>query len=449
MATKYPIQAKPSNFRKMGPNVTETLNAVVEAELPSAPECVTQVDRMVCSPLFLGSEALCKLLKYLAHHTLNTPADHLKEYQIATQVFGRAPDFDPQLDSCVRVQMGRLRAKLTQYYDTEGASDAILVEVPKGRYVLSFERRAAVLDLHPTPLPSYVEPVISVPSFPLESSRSRRWILPALAALAAVVAVALIGLFHGSANYLDASRGRSAPAVFRTFWSPFLQGRDEPFVVFANANFVGNAETGMRYFEPGRDSDDQISQHYTGVGEVVGVLELDRLFAKFGSKFRIKRGGLFTLDDARNNNLIFVGSPMENLTLDQIPGTREFVFRRLPAGPNHWREAIVDLHPPKGEDGVYPSAQTAGQENVDYAVVALMHGLDAARWTLILAGTSTIGTQAAVDYVCDESSLQKLLYRLNISNTSDLKPFEALLRVKVANDVPLETNLSILRRTDK
>src|SRR5260370_40153846 len=38
----------------------------------------------------------------------------------------------------IRVQAGRLRSKLSKYYETEGANDPIVVELPKGSYVLSF-----------------------------------------------------------------------------------------------------------------------------------------------------------------------------------------------------------------------------------------------------------------------------------------------------------------------
>ena len=89
-----------------------------------------------------GSESLCKLLRYLARHVLDHPGTPIKEYQIATEVFGRSADFDPQLDSMVRVQAGRLRVKLSEYYAGDGAEDPIIVELPKGTYVLAFHHRA-------------------------------------------------------------------------------------------------------------------------------------------------------------------------------------------------------------------------------------------------------------------------------------------------------------------
>lgn len=402
---------------------------------PSPQECLAQVDRLISSPLLLRSESLCRLVQYLAEHSLNSPTHHLKEYQIATEALDRAPDFDPQLDSSVRVLTGRLRSKLAEYYKLTGAHDPILVDVPKGTYTLSFERR--------TDLP---EP----------KSTARFGIQRRVALALAILAIALLA--SGAVIYAIQHRAAESairkaaavplPTAFQTFWNPFLRGPQEPIVVFSNAIFVGNPETGFRYFVPSRDSRDQINQHYTGIGELLGVLELDRLFQKLGGHFFVKPGGLFTFDEARNNSLIFVGSPMENLTLRQIPTTQEFVFRRVPIGENQWNEVIADLHPRAGETGIYPPASEAGKDDTDYALIALMPGLDHSHWTLILAGRSTVSTQAAVDYVCDQSSLNELLQRLNYTSGTDVKPFEALLRVKSAHDVPIEAKLVGFRLTN-
>src|SRR5271168_2337128 len=101
-------------------------------------QILTEIDRLVSGHALHGSESLCKLLRYLANHALEHPGVSLKEYQIATEVFGRQSDFDPQLDSMVRVQAGRLRTKLHEHYTSAGAADPISVELPKGTYVLTF-----------------------------------------------------------------------------------------------------------------------------------------------------------------------------------------------------------------------------------------------------------------------------------------------------------------------
>ena len=123
------------------------------------------------------------------------------------------------------------------------------------------------------------------------------------------------------------------PAAMRVFWNGFVSGQGEPWVIFSNAKFVGRPDSGLRYYDSGKDQKNiTIFDHYTGVGEVLAVHTLDHLFDTFHRQIRVKRGSLFSLDDAKNNNLIFVGSPLENLTLLEIPGTDEFVFHRVTTG---------------------------------------------------------------------------------------------------------------------
>src|SRR5271167_3630725 len=115
--------------------------ALTRAYSAGRDQCFQQIDKLINSHSLRGSESLCKLLRYLAEHSLDQPGVSLKEYQIATEVLGRSPGFDPQSDSTVRVQAGRLRVKLAEYYAHEGPDDPIVVEVPKGSYALTFHVR--------------------------------------------------------------------------------------------------------------------------------------------------------------------------------------------------------------------------------------------------------------------------------------------------------------------
>jgi hypothetical protein len=180
--------------------------------------------------------------------------------------------------------------------------------------------------------------------------------------------------------------------------------------------------------------------------EVLAVHNLDQVFGLLHRTLRVKRGSLFELDDVKNNDLIFIGSPSENLTLIDIPGTKEFVFRRVTSGPRKRDLAIVNVHPEAGE----PESSLASPSNFplteDYAVVALLPGLSPSRSVLILAGITTFGTQGAVEYVCRPNSVEELLLRLSASKTGELNPFEALLRVKITRGVPVDTELVALRK---
>jgi hypothetical protein len=179
----------------------------------------------------------------------------------------------------------------------------------------------------------------------------------------------------------------------------------------------------------------------------LAVHELDRVFGLLHRRIRVKRGSLFSLDDAKNNNLIFIGSPVENLSLLEIPGTQEFFFEQFISGPRKGDHAIVNRHPQPDEGKEFFATPSGVPLTEDYALLGLVKGLNQGQSVLILAGNTTIGTQAAVEYVCRQSSLEELLLRLSVSQNGDLKPFEAVIRAKVARGVPVETELVAIRKT--
>jgi hypothetical protein len=404
--------------------------------MPERDHLLSQIDRLCASEALHGSDSLCRLLRYLAQKEVETPGVHIKEYQIATEVYGRPADFDPQFDSAVRVQAARLRGKLADYYASQGAHDPITVEMPKGSYSLHFRHRT---NGHPARDPA----VESAANLGIRSS-SRKW-LTAVAVLSVLVAISWIAgaeLLRGRRT-VQASLAPSEPATsaFRVFWQPFLQGPEAPWVIFSNGAFVGRPETGMRYFDPKRDTESQVWDHYTGVGEVLAIHELDQVFNDLRQRIRVKRGSLFSLDDANNNNLIFVGSPSENLKLSDLPSTRDFVFQRLTEGARKGDLAIVNVHPHPNEPKAFVASPSGTPLVEDYAIVALMPGLNPARSLMVLAGTTTFGTQAAVEFVSRRSSVEQLLSQLSASSPGDLKPFEAVVRVKIAQGVPVGLEL--------
>jgi hypothetical protein len=108
-----------------------------------SPAVTEQIERLVASELIRGSDALCRILRFLADHAVDSPDTSVKEFVLATQVLGRDPGrYDSAFDSCVRVQVMRLRSKLTQYYAGPGATDPILITIPRGVYKLVVEERA-------------------------------------------------------------------------------------------------------------------------------------------------------------------------------------------------------------------------------------------------------------------------------------------------------------------
>lgn len=400
---------------------------------------ISEVERIVNSEVLRGSESLRHLLGYLASHSVGGQGSSVKEYQIATEVFGRAADFDPRLDSTVRVQTSRLRTKLAEYYSGPGAQDAVVVEIPRGAYSVA---------VHARNVPGEPVPQLEVPRAEVAPPPRRDPYRIAVWLLLIVCCGLIVSLVYVARNrpLQVVEAGPGIPAPLKELWHVFTDAPERTWIVFSNAEFVGRPETGLRYLDPAKDKGHPIFDHYTGIGEVMAIHELDRLFTEFRHGVLVKRGRLLAMDDVKNNDLIFVGSPSENLTLRDLPAMQEFQFRRLESGSRKGDLGIANLHPAAGEESGY--LNSAGLPLMeDYAVIGLLPGPTRQHWVMTLAGISTIGTQAAVEYVCTSTSVEQLLKRVRRTG-ADIMPFEAVIRVSVSRGVPVSSQLiSVHMRT--
>ena len=100
-----------------------------------------QLVRILNSGPFHQSQRRQRFLEYLVNETLAGRGEQLKGYNVALEVFDRPETFDPVTDPLVRIEAARLREKLREYYGTEGQSDAIHIDLPKGTYAPLIEFR--------------------------------------------------------------------------------------------------------------------------------------------------------------------------------------------------------------------------------------------------------------------------------------------------------------------
>jgi hypothetical protein len=100
-----------------------------------------QLQRILASSAFADAERGSRFLRFVVEAALDGRAGEIKEYVIGVEVLGRSPSFDPKTDPIVRVEAGRLRARLNSFYQSEAKRDAILISLPKGGYVPEFSER--------------------------------------------------------------------------------------------------------------------------------------------------------------------------------------------------------------------------------------------------------------------------------------------------------------------
>ena len=106
--------------------------------LASNEQAKIELDAILSSGLFAHAPSLAQFLSYICSKCFDGEASQIKEYSIAVEALGRTPDFDQKRDSIVRVEAHRLRKRLRQYYDEEGASHPIQIVIPAGQYVPQF-----------------------------------------------------------------------------------------------------------------------------------------------------------------------------------------------------------------------------------------------------------------------------------------------------------------------
>ena len=156
---------------------------------PTTPEIEEELRRILsrkCLPRRSGARPFCAM--WWSGLSTDTP-DPLKEFSIAIDVFARGHDYDPSIDATVRVEAGRLRSRLREYYDGEGSSDPVYIDVPKGGYHPAFTFREAKIGAA-----KEVPQIVGQPE-PVETTAGRwsplswgRWVVVGVLLLALVAA---------------------------------------------------------------------------------------------------------------------------------------------------------------------------------------------------------------------------------------------------------------------
>jgi hypothetical protein len=432
------------------------------------------MERILHSQALHGSESLRSFLRFIVLKSLDDQEDELKEYTIATEVFGRGKQYNPRTDSVVRVQAGRLRAKLLEYYATEGKFDELVIELPKGHYkpVFSTAENAELLNgsapvaiaTSPSPIP---DPDNSQPpaAMPAEIRASvaqppKRWFMAAGLIIILLLGVIAVLVF---ANFALQKRTEQLPPAATTniqegVWSPFLASTTPTLIVLSNPpvyRFLNSmdppylVERGVPLTpEQTRTLSEMLGEtfitknnpapklvvsadEFTGVGEAIGLHLVTDLFRRAGKNLVLKQSRTVSSEDLKNQNVVMLGSVWVNEWTVKLPIKDDFVYTN--------RATIENHNPQAGEENEYrPKFDDSGRLIEDYALVNLKPNILEKNSVMILAGIHSEGTQAAAEYVTSADYLNTLNQRLRTLDASDGSPkyYQILLKVAVDNGIP-------------
>ena len=125
----------------------------------------TQLRKVLASITFAHAERMRRFLEFIVEHALSSPGEPLKEMIIGIKLYAGHEEFDPRVTSVVRVDATRLRAKLREYYSSEGTADPLIIDLPKGSYVPVFREASTQRGSPGSSAPPINEPSIVVLPF--------------------------------------------------------------------------------------------------------------------------------------------------------------------------------------------------------------------------------------------------------------------------------------------
>jgi len=281
------------------------------------------IRRVAESETFQGAPTMRALLLYLWEHQ----GEPISEYAIATEALGRSPDFDPKLDSTVRVHIARLRAKLKEFHEHAGEAFPLRLSLPVGRHELLW---------------TYQPPPKAPSSWLSGIPRKFLWAV-AVSEAALIVACAAL-LVHNRSLRTSAA----APAAMPRLWQSFLMpGKPTTIVVPSPTYFFWPSrqvyirdleisefanwpespflkETASRWGTP------ELSQIYVGAMEMTAGLRLLQYLEKDGGQeVRMTESRKFPAESFAAQNTIFLGMPRTAAYLKKMLEKTNFSIERV------------------------------------------------------------------------------------------------------------------------
>ncbi|MBL8232567.1 MAG: hypothetical protein JNL98_28980 [Bryobacterales bacterium] len=388
-------------------------NAKLHAEVPSSPaagEVEAHLERLLEAAEFRQSRRCQEFLRYVVRRVLEGAGDSIKERTVAVDVFGRGVDFNPAQDSLVRVKAAEVRGRLARYYESQGASESIRIDLPVGSYVPEFYR-AATLPQSAAPRPQRV-----------------RKLAPWLAGFLLLAGAIAMGVLWNRPPEVDRlwqpmlSAGRPllicvpgmrlmGPANGRTLRDATVSGID------------GRGRTVYR-LDPGEfvARDDVV-----GMGAAVAAARISALVSSMGHPITVKAGDESTFSDLRAQPAVLLGAFSSRWTIEMNKDMR-FRFTN-----ENGASAIVDSKTP-GRKWLMPRYTPDGRTLEDYGMVSRVFHSQTGQPLLIAAGFTTFGTQSAVELIVEPDLLRRLLGKA--PEGWEQLSFQAILHTRVIGNTP-------------
>ncbi len=375
----------------------------------------SQLERMLESPLFRNSKRYPNLLRFIVEQALAGNEALLKERTLGVTVFHRAPDYDTNQDTVVRLTASEVRKRIAQYYHQPEHAGELQIDLRPGSYVPVFRRAEPAPSNGHLPgeaLTEVAQPTQDQP-YPVELqsgefaadklsvtatdetayrhalSKATRTAL--LRWMAGVVAL----LLAGTAGLLGWRANEAAHSANHQLWTPILNEPGQVQLVLSDLSATLSHDTDVR----GRQAVELLD--LLRMGEMVNYRDslaqsgIVAFLAKNGKPYLLELSTQASYPDLQRGASVLVGG-LDNVWTLRVTDPLRFHFVRR--GDSYVYGIVDRQHPEKGGWNV-DMAQTRERANEDYAIVARIFDQTTGRPVLVVAGLGANGTTAASQFL--------------------------------------------------
>lgn len=376
----------------------------------------TSLNKICSSSQFVKSSRYIQLLTFLTEEALK--GNHLKEQIIGAELFKKNYDAIKD-DGKVRVYMFNLRKKLSEYYKKEGKEDAILFELKKGKYDISFKNKINNNEEENQQI---------VKKSKVLSNRNK--ISIALILIGSLFSIFYFDLFSNDGKYC---------------WQPFLSKNATNTIILADQVVMHkiNGVTGELYthkeinsaedfinFTKKKRKDSLALSSYTFFTKAIpySLLELSKFFTKHNSDLTPQKESEFKYDIIKRGNIIYLGQP-KTMSLSKeifLKNSRIFSYDEFFSSK---KDGETITYKPKYGDNI----------RMEYAMVSYTI-LENGNSALYFASNHDIGVMATVSYFTNLDKLKELYQKLPTKKSH----FNALFKVEGLNRTDVNCELVAL-----
>jgi len=385
-------------------HILTLLNSQSPVREPSVTEVKSELQSILASREFVQSKGLSKLLRYICSKSLMEESEPITEYTIAVDVLGKPHDFKENKDASVRVEVHRLRKRLSDFYQHEGAGHRVRIHIPTGHYSPQFlfaEQEAVVLESESAavdaPVPTVAPPVIplelAVSPAPLpvapQRRNSRRTIAWILAAAALLVALRLAI--------------RPEDSIDRV-WSPILTAPGT--VLLCIGDRAGGHHPALTHADASQmtllDYHDLQSQSVL-MDDAATLTRFAGLLQSKGKGYRVVSQTEATFADLQGGPAVLIGLANNDWTQQLVGKLRFWVEHKEPG-----QLILRDRQHPERADWAMDYATPYLDITKDYALVMRVLDPRTGQMVISAAGISAFGTISAGNFLTNADELKKI-----------------------------------------